>query len=91
MPPPAPVIDHEAGLGHLAPELDRLLVLRAGRQSARGTEHGDLPDAAIGGEEPEGVAQLAKRGLNHAHVPAVLYVREQLQRVLDNIGDILRV
>ena len=91
MPPPAPVMTMKPAWAILRP--NSTACWYSGRDGRVRAEPNmvTLRTPRIGGKEPEGVAQLAKRGLNHAHVAAVLHVREQLQRVLDNIGDILRV
>ena len=91
MPGPGAGDDHEARLGDLPAELDRLLVFRPRRLGAGGAEHGHLAHMRVGRKELEGVAQFAQRGLDHPHVAAVLHVRQQFEGVLDDVRDALLV
>jgi hypothetical protein len=79
--------DHEPGLRNFASELGSLLIfppvgLRPGR-----AEDGDLANASIRREKPEGVAHLAQGSLDDTHVAGVLYIGQQLERVGDDVGD----
>ena len=77
--------DHEPGFGNLAAEFDRLLVFHLGRLRARGAEDGHLALVRVGRKELEGVAQFAQRGLDDAHVAAVLDVGQQFERVFHDV------
>ena len=79
--------DHEARVRDLAREFHGLLILDLIRLRAGRAEDGDLARGRIRLEQFEGVAQLAHRGLDHAHVAAVLNVGEQFQRALDEVRD----
>ena len=83
--------DHETGFGNLAPEIHGLLIFRLVRLRPRGAENRDLADARIRREEPEGITQFAQRGLDDAHIAGVLHVGQQLERVFDDVGDLVFV
>ena len=83
--------DHEAGLHNLAPEIHGLLIFHLARLRPGRAENGDLADVRIRREEAEGITQFAQRGLDHPHVAGLLHVGEQLERVFDDVGDLVFV
>ncbi len=83
--------DHETGFHNLAPEIHGLLIFHFVRLRPGGAENGDLADVRIRREEAEGITHFAQRGLDHPHVAGLLYVGQQLERVFDDVGNLVFV
>src|SRR5262245_20636326 len=87
---------HEpAALSHRTSEGDRLLVRRLVGTGASGAKNRDFAARAIGGEDFEGITQLAHRAAEDFQVPARRLVsRELVGRFLDlsdQVGDTVAV
>ena len=85
---PRPGDDHEARRRHLLAKLQRLLVFRLARQRTRGTEDGYLALRGIGRKEAESIPQFPDRRLDDAHIALGRNILEQLEGVLDDVGDL---
>ena len=83
--------DHEAGFHNLAPEIHGLLIFHLARLRPGGAENGDLADARIRREEAEGITQFAQSGLDHTHVAGLLHVGQQLERIFDDVSNLVFV
>lgn len=78
--------DHEPGFDDLFSEFNRLLVsLFVGRGTGR-AEDGHFASLGIRGKQAVGVAEFPDRGLNDPHIAGPLYVREDFQSILDDVG-----
>jgi len=66
--------DHKARCRNLPAKLDSLLIFLPRGLGPGGAKHGDLAHMRVGGEELEGITQLAQRRLDDAHVAGMLHV-----------------
>jgi len=66
--------DHKTRCRNLPAKLDSLLIFLPRGLGPGGAKHGDLAHMRVGGEELEGITQLAQRRLDDAHVAGMLHV-----------------